>query len=86
MLVFVCSTWHTAMDNTTPRPRESLIIMFSPFWRKGGLEASGRRVEAKLGKKLEPMLRQMVGLEMANGGGNIYDPEHMRRNPRPDLV
>lgn len=47
-------TWHTAMENTTDTPRESLILMFSPFWRKGGLEASGKRVEERTGEKLNP--------------------------------
>ena len=86
--------WHTAMENTTPQPRESLIMMFSPFWRKGGLEleASSRRLvlEAASGgsgqQLLTPRLRQMLGLELMGGGGNIYDPEYLEIHPRPDLM
>jgi ectoine hydroxylase-related dioxygenase (phytanoyl-CoA dioxygenase family) len=77
-------TWHTALANHTDKERESLIVFFTPFWRKGGLVASAQRLEAG-GRALSPRLRQMLGLELM-GGGNIYDPEWLAANPRADLV
>jgi hypothetical protein len=65
------------MNNPTPDPRESLILMFSPFWRKGRVEFAehGKRL-IREGKELTPRLKQMLGVELSNGSGNIYVSVH----------
>ena len=47
----------------------------------------GKRVLREEGEgALSPRLQQMLGVVLMNGGGNIYDPEWLAANPRPDLM
>lgn len=50
----------------------------------GAVVNNARALDAR-GKLGTTMRRQLLGLELADGSANWYDPEYCARTPRPDL-
>ena len=82
--------WHTALPNTSGHSRDNVILNYCPFWHKqfGDLIAGVQRLD-KQGKLVDPMRRQLLGLELFNQGSsqggrgsNPYSAEYTESHPR----
>jgi phytanoyl-CoA hydroxylase len=62
-VLFNTHVMHMALDNTSPKPRKSLIYAYSHFWLKNYSNAVPKNVEKYATNRLK---RQMFGLEDPN--------------------
>ena len=64
-IVFDTRIYHTALPNTSARPRDSLFFSFSSFWHKQTTMLSDTlRALDRRGEITSPLERQVLGLEL----------------------
>lgn len=78
-VIFNTHVMHMALDNTSPKPRKSLIYAYSHFWLKNYANAVPGDLERLANT---PLRRQLFGVEEAGVSyfDQRYDGDHTGRN------
>jgi len=77
-VLFNTHVLHMALDNTSSRPRKSLIYAYSHYWLKNYANAVPRDVDRLA---TTPLRRQLFGLE--DGAGSYFDQRYDGRLEAP---